>query len=74
MLTWIMIVVLLVVITVIATVLIGRNGDANYSKATKGNIKRLTMIYIILAVVLVVGLGCIFILKVKYTENVKILK
>ena len=35
----------------------GRNGDANYSKATKGNIKRLTMIYIILAVVLVVGLG-----------------
>jgi len=47
MLTWIMIVVLLVVITVIATVLIGRNGDANYSKATKGNIKRLTMIYII---------------------------
>ncbi|HDR6269109.1 hypothetical protein PDJ95_14585 [Bacillus cereus] len=57
MLTWIMIVVLLVVITVIATVLIGRNGDANYSKATKGNIKRLTMIYIILAVVLVVGLG-----------------
>ena len=36
MLTWITIVVLLVVITVIATVLIGRNGDANYSKATKG--------------------------------------
>ncbi|RAT00630.1 hypothetical protein A6E27_24600, partial [Bacillus cereus] len=56
MLTWIMIVVLLVVITVVATVLIGRKGDANYSKATKGNIRRLTMIYIILAVVLIVGL------------------
>ncbi|MED0976438.1 hypothetical protein P4T49_14775 [Bacillus paranthracis] len=57
MLNWIMIVVLLVVITVVATVLIGRKGDANYSKATKENIRRLTMIYIILAVVLIVGLG-----------------
>ncbi|MED1410914.1 MULTISPECIES: hypothetical protein [Bacillus] len=57
MLTWIMIVILLVVITVIGTILIGRNGDANYSKATKGNITRLTMIYIILAFVLIVGLG-----------------
>ena len=57
MLNWIMIVVLLVVITVVATVLIGRKGDANYSKATKVNIRRLTMIYIILAVVLIVGLG-----------------
>ncbi|HDR4730975.1 hypothetical protein TU68_27400 [Bacillus cereus] len=57
MLNWIMIVVLLVVITVVATVLIGRKGDANYSKATKGNIRRLMMIYIILAVVLIVGLG-----------------
>ena len=36
MLNWIMMVVLLVVITVVATVLIGRKGDANYSKATKG--------------------------------------
>ena len=56
----IMIVVLLVVITVVATVLIGRKGDANYSKATKGNIRRLTMIYIILAVVLIVKLGSVY--------------
>ncbi|PQZ52648.1 MULTISPECIES: hypothetical protein [Bacillus] len=57
MITWILIVLLLVVITVIGTILIGRNGDENYSKSTKGNIGRLTMIYIILAVVLIVGLG-----------------
>ncbi|EMA6343461.1 hypothetical protein ACO11K_002231 [Bacillus cytotoxicus] len=46
-----------VVVTVIGTVMIGRKGDEHYSKATKGNIRRLTMIYLLLAAVLTVGLG-----------------
>ncbi len=69
MLTWIMIVVLLVVITVVATVLIGRNGDANYSKATKGNIRRLTMIYIILAVAFNRWIRFVLILILKVKKN-----
>ncbi len=46
-----------VVVTVIGTVMIGRKGDEHYSKETKGNIRRLTMIYLLLAAVLTVGLG-----------------
>ncbi|WP_087957901.1 hypothetical protein [Bacillus bingmayongensis] len=46
-----------VAVIVVGTIVIGKNGDENYSKSTKGNITRLTMIYLVLAVVLIVGLG-----------------
>ncbi|KEK23280.1 hypothetical protein [Bacillus gaemokensis] len=54
---WIVITLLLVAITVVGTIIVGRNGDENYSKSTKGNITRLTMIYIVLAIILIVGVG-----------------
>ncbi|EEL50083.1 hypothetical protein bcere0022_26090 [Bacillus cereus Rock3-44] len=48
---------MVVALIVVGTIVVGKNGDENYSKATKGNITRLTMIYLLLAVVLVVGLA-----------------
>lgn len=57
MIKWILIVLLIVAVIVVGTIVVGKNGDENYSKSTKGNITRLTMIYLLLAVVLIVGLG-----------------
>ncbi|MEY8350963.1 MULTISPECIES: hypothetical protein [Bacillus cereus group] len=57
MLKWILIMLMVVALIVVGTIVVGKNGDENYSKATKGNITRLTMIYLLLAVVLVVGLA-----------------
>ncbi|MEH7459914.1 hypothetical protein V7183_22715 [Bacillus sp. JJ1127] len=53
----IVITLFLVAVTVVGTIIVGKNGDENYSKSTKGNITRLTMIYILLAIVLIVGVG-----------------
>jgi len=52
-----LIVLLIVAVIVVGTIVVGKNEDENYSKSTKGNITRLTMIYLLLAVVLIVGLG-----------------
>lgn len=53
----IVITLFLVAVTVAGTIIVGKNGDENYSKSTKGNITRLTMIYILLAIILIVGVG-----------------
>ncbi|MFJ8530304.1 hypothetical protein [Bacillus sp. NPDC094106] len=53
----IVITLFLVAVTVVGTIIVGKNGDENYSKSTKGNITRLTMIYILLAIILIVGVG-----------------
>ncbi len=57
MIKWMLIMLMIVAVIVVGTIVVGKNGDENYSKATKGNITRLTMIYLLLAVVLIVGLG-----------------
>ncbi len=57
MIKWMLIMLMSVAVIVVGTIVIGKNGDENYSKSTKGNITRLTMIYLVLAVVLIVGLG-----------------
>ncbi|WP_174733678.1 hypothetical protein [Mesobacillus harenae] len=55
-------ILLILVFVIIAAVLIGTlalagKGDSDYTSATKGNVTRLTLIYIALTVILVVGLG-----------------
>ncbi|MDM5155509.1 hypothetical protein QUF88_17410 [Bacillus sp. DX1.1] len=57
MLVLVLVTLSLVVITVAGTIFVGKSADANYDGSTKGNITRLTMIYILLAVVLFVGVG-----------------
>lgn len=57
MLKWILFIFMLVAITVVGTIVVGKNGDENYSQSTKGNITRLTMIYLLLTIGLIVGLG-----------------
>ncbi|MDM5189057.1 hypothetical protein QUF99_17560 [Bacillus sp. DX4.1] len=57
MLMWVFIILLLVAVTVVGTIVIGKSADENYSGSTKGNITRLTMIYLLLAVILFVGVG-----------------
>ncbi|MBC6971196.1 hypothetical protein H9I32_01805 [Bacillus sp. Xin] len=57
MIKWMLIMLMIVAVIVVGTIVVGKNGDENYSKATKSNITRLTMIYLLLAVVLIVGLG-----------------
>ena len=39
------------------TIALAGKGDENYSSATKGNVTRLSLIYILLAVVLIIGLA-----------------
>lgn len=57
MLKWIFVVFVLVVITVIGTIMIGKKGQENYDNAAKGNITRLSIIYLLLAIVLTAGVA-----------------
>lgn len=57
MLVWIFVVLLLVVITVAGTIMIGKQGEEGYDNATKGNVKRLSLIYLFLAILLAVGIA-----------------
>ena len=57
MLTWILGVLLIVAVTVMLTIMVGKNEEENYGTSTKGNIKRLSIIYLLLGVVLVVGVA-----------------
>jgi len=52
-----LILVFLVMLTGLVTTLsLSGRGDQNYTASTKGNITRLTLIYVALAVVLIVGI------------------
>lgn len=57
MLVWIFVVLLLVVITVVGTIMIGKKGQEDYDNATEGNIKRLSLIYLFLAILLAFGVA-----------------
>ncbi|PAQ13180.1 hypothetical protein [Bacillus sp. FJAT-42315] len=41
----------------IGTIVVASKGDENYSKATKGNLTRLSLIYLALTVILSIGVG-----------------
>jgi hypothetical protein len=49
--------VLILVAGGIATIVLAGKSDEDYSASTKGNITRLTLIYLGLAVVLILGIG-----------------
>jgi hypothetical protein len=49
--------ILVMVAGLIGTLTLSGKGDAEYSSSTKGNLIRLTLIYVGLAVVLVVGIA-----------------
>lgn len=57
MLTWILGVLIIVAVTVMLTIMVGKNEEENYGKSTKGNITRLSIIYLLLGVVLAVGIA-----------------
>ncbi|MDC2864112.1 hypothetical protein [Bacillus sp. BP-3] len=57
MLTWILGVLIIVAVTVMLTIMVGKNEEENYGISTKGNIKRLSIIYLLLGVVLAVGVA-----------------
>ncbi|WP_170008357.1 hypothetical protein [Bacillus fonticola] len=51
------IVILIMVAGLIGTLALGGKGDENYRSETKGNVTRLTLMYVALVVILAVGLG-----------------
>ncbi|MFD0770172.1 hypothetical protein ACFQZ1_15465 [Bacillus sp. CGMCC 1.60114] len=57
MLGWILGVLIIVAVTVTGTVMVGKSEDENYGTSTKGNITRLSIIYLLLGIVLVVGIA-----------------
>ncbi|MBM7603786.1 heme/copper-type cytochrome/quinol oxidase subunit 2 [Metabacillus crassostreae] len=50
-----MLVVVIGVLALLGTVLLGGKGDNNYDEKTKGNISRLSLIYIILAISIIIA-------------------
>ncbi|MEI4802543.1 hypothetical protein WAZ07_14685 [Bacillus sp. FJAT-51639] len=57
MLAWILGVLIIVVVTVIVTIMVGKSEEENYGTSTKGNIARLSIIYLLLGIVLAVGVA-----------------
>ncbi|WP_409295111.1 hypothetical protein V1498_17900 [Peribacillus sp. SCS-26] len=53
----IILVIIICVFSLIGTLLLGGKSDENYSGATSGNLSRLTWMYVILALVLLLGIG-----------------
>ncbi|MFY4777030.1 hypothetical protein [Metabacillus sp. RGM 3146] len=53
----IMLVVLVGVLSLIFTILIGGKGEKEYTSSTKKNLTNLTFIYVLLAFILIGGLG-----------------
>ena len=49
-------VIVIMVAGLIGTLSLSGKGDNNYSSSTKGNITRLTLIYVALAIILIVGI------------------
>ncbi len=57
MLLWILVILIIVGLTVIGTVMVGKTEQEDYGTSTKGNITRLSIIYLCLGVILVVGVA-----------------
>ncbi|MGG2091754.1 hypothetical protein AB1283_03335 [Bacillus sp. S13(2024)] len=57
MLKWILVMMIIVGLTVIGTIMVGKSEQEDYGTSTKGNIARLSIIYLFLGVILVVGLA-----------------
>ncbi|MGG2065292.1 hypothetical protein [Bacillus sp. S14(2024)] len=57
MLKWILVMLIIVGLTVIGTIMVGKSEQEDYGTSTKGNIARLSIIYLFLGVILVVGLA-----------------
>ncbi|MEI4828573.1 hypothetical protein WAX78_03770 [Bacillus sp. FJAT-53711] len=57
MLKWILVMLIIVGLTVIGTIMVGKSEQEDYGASTKGNITRLSIIYLFLGVILVVGLA-----------------
>ncbi|CAG9623022.1 hypothetical protein [Sutcliffiella rhizosphaerae] len=56
MMFWLGIISILILIAgLVATIQVAGKGDRHYQKATKGNVIRLSSIYIVLLVIIVVG-------------------
>lgn len=51
----IFLVIIIGILSLIGTILIGGKGDTNYDKKTKSNLSRLSWIYIILGIVIIVA-------------------
>jgi predicted transporter len=50
-------VIIIGIFSLIGTLLLGGKSDEDYRSATKGNLSRLTLIYVILILVLLIGIG-----------------
>ncbi|ENQ3079756.1 hypothetical protein [Bacillus multifaciens] len=57
MLAWILGVLIIVAVTVMGTIMVGKSEEENYGTSTKGNLTRLSIIYLLLGVVLAVGVA-----------------
>ncbi|WP_020061126.1 hypothetical protein [Bacillus sp. 123MFChir2] len=57
MLAWILGVLIIVAVTVTGTIMVGKSEEENYGTSTKGNLTRLSIIYLLLGVVLTVGVA-----------------
>ncbi|MGF9966065.1 hypothetical protein [Bacillus rhizoplanae] len=57
MLGWILGVLIIVAVTVTGTIMVGKSEEENYGTSTKGNITRLSIIYLLLGIVLTVGVA-----------------
>ncbi|MGG3805517.1 hypothetical protein [Metabacillus fastidiosus] len=53
----IILIILIGIIALVSTILIGGLGDSNYAKRTKGNLSRLTLIYLVVILVSFGGLA-----------------
>ncbi|PLT30351.1 hypothetical protein [Peribacillus deserti] len=53
----IILVIIIGIFSLIGTILLGGKSDEDYSTATRGNLSRLTWMYVVLAFVLLVGIG-----------------
>ncbi|MGM7723317.1 hypothetical protein [uncultured Metabacillus sp.] len=51
----IILVIIIGLLSLVGTILLGGKGDQNYDEATKGNISRLSWIYIILGILVVIA-------------------
>ncbi|MDQ0229267.1 hypothetical protein [Metabacillus malikii] len=51
----IFLVILIGILALVGTILLGGKGDHNYDEQTKGNISRLSWIYIILAILTIIA-------------------
>ncbi|MBM7694402.1 cytochrome c biogenesis protein ResB [Peribacillus deserti] len=53
----IFLVIIIGIFSLIGTILLGGKSDEDYSSATRGNLSRLTWMYVILALILLLGIA-----------------